>query len=152
MPGRLISDSSMRDALLVVMVATLAFALGVSRMRTEPNPTTLQMSAAGPGKPRFSTVDSVLEFGPTLRTLALVAAARTQQVSLDTRHYPATTATMATSTLEERFSGEGGGRRDISGGSDPFSRRAYLLDTAALMLRRGWIGLERDEVGKSVSR
>jgi hypothetical protein len=41
----------------------------------------------------------------------------------------------------ERFSGEGAGRKHAVVARDPYNRRAYLLESASLLQRRGWIGL-----------
>lgn len=46
-----------------------------------------------------------------------------------------------TDTLGARFSGDGGGRKEANAGRDPYNRRSFILETASLMHRRGWIGL-----------
>ncbi len=50
----------------------------------------------------------------------------------------------------ERFSGEGAGRKHAVVARDPTNRRAYLLESASLLQRRGWIGLASD-VGTSAT-
>jgi hypothetical protein len=46
--------------------------------------------------------------------------------------------------ISERFSGEGAGRKHAVVARDPYNRRAYILESASLLQRRGWIGLSRD--------
>jgi len=46
--------------------------------------------------------------------------------------------------ISERFSGEGAGRKHAVVERDPYNRRAYILESASLLQRRGWIGLSRD--------
>ena len=41
----------------------------------------------------------------------------------------------------DRFAGDGPGRRGATAGRDPYDRRGYLLESASLLHRRGWIGL-----------
>ena len=52
--------------------------------------------------------------------------------------------TPATEPPSERFSGEGAGRKRAVVVRDPYNRRAYLLESASLLQRRGWIGLSSD--------
>lgn len=144
MPGRRDWSSSVRDALLVVVVATFAFALGLLATGIEFDDTPFQVVGAMRGGSGLGSTDPVLGRGTTSRVLALYSSHQSGGAIARLRSAPVLTPSRpgAASVPEERFSGEGAGRRDHITASDPHSRRSYILDTASLMHRRGWIGLE----------
>lgn len=143
MPERHVSVPILRDVLLVALVAAIAFALGVAAAGYgagggTPDPA----SATGRGDISGSGVTRGVAFAglssPTTpfrhnRMRATVELPRAD-VSRATDPAPALPA--------ERFAGDGAGRRETTIVQHPHNRRAYIMETASLLHRRGWIGLD----------
>ncbi|MGH2618280.1 MAG: hypothetical protein ACRDJC_23875 [Thermomicrobiales bacterium] len=146
MPARPISLSSGRDVLLVAVVATVAFALGAVAAEHEDDPGTPRLVPVsyrgGPGD-RARAADENPSLSP-LRALTLPPPRHTRPAHAPPRVAPALplAPTPPPSLPRKRFSGDGAMRREIALMRIACSGRVYLLQTASLLHRREWIGLE----------
>ena len=143
MRGHSIGFAAGRDMALVVATAAIAFILGAlsasvndGHSSAPPNfhPPFVDASfapvAAGQG---HSSIDVLrLEARPDRheRGGPIVSAARPE------------TPSQGAATPREWIPGEGAGQTGRTSSRNPYSRRAYIQETASLLYRRGWIGLE----------
>lgn len=142
-----------RDVLLVLATAVLVVALGAAAAGVGIAVVTRAQAAAvlagevaiGPsGSDRLSPApprgSAHLTISPRQRP-----AAEPPRVSAAAN--AGLTASPGAATPGERFSGEGAGRQERVILRDPHNRRSYILETASLLHRRGWIGLESPVAG-----
>lgn len=141
MPRRLLSLSNARDFLLVLTTVIIVVVLGVLSVRFALDGATVDpasvSAAARPGHAGGAqTRDSIK---PAM-SLGLVETGATVTLTGPSRPAPAVAPEQLAPV--ERFSGESGGRKETIIIRDPGNPRTFLLETASLMHRRGWIGVE----------
>lgn len=145
MPDRAVAFGGVRDVLLVVVTVATAFGLGaasahigggVASVRPAPSLTLGPASGDDAGRDfmrvRYAAQRATAA-NPERSAGASVAALRTARQAAANQQ--------RADTARIRFFGDGGGRKETSGGRDPYDRRSFILETASLMHRRGWIGL-----------
>ena len=143
MPERHVSVPILRDVLLVALVAAIAFALGVAAAGYGAGLESSDPAATGGGgESRGATLTRVAAFGsrtsPTTPARQPRLRATVDLPRPDAANRPETAPVVPA----ERFSGDGAGRRETAIVQDPHNRRAYIMETASLLHRRGWIGLD----------
>ncbi len=150
MSARTILVTGARGAALVLVTTMLAFLLGAMAPGFEMASGSTSAGSYQPAVEAPNARDAVrpnpaAPFGPFSRVSAPGHELATVGLPRDAGRFSgAIVETSAAQPPSERFSGEGAGRKHAVVARDPYNRRAYLLESASLLQRRGWIGLSSD--------
>ena len=150
MSARTISIAGARDAARVLVTTMVAFLLAALAPSLE---WASESTSAGTYRPVVEAPNArdtvrpnpAAPFGPFSRASAPRHEPAAAELPRDAgMSGGAIVETPATEPPSERFSGEGAGRKHAVVVRDPYNRRAYLLESASLLQRRGWIGRVSD--------
>lgn len=141
MPVRPLAFAGARDVLFVVVSTVMAF-FGVAMAAVGDDspavpaaisPIVSRSIDARPERPERQRAWAAFRTTASLNPFAKAAA--TARIDPGQAGEPAP---------RDRFAGEGPVRKGAIAERDPYDRRAYILETASLMHRRGWIGLSAE--------